>query len=273
MHEIPVRKMEFDFADGIDPLIAPGDPEQSFSMIGLSLLLPYLEPYLIRTMKVARKQISDPDLVADLDHFSAQESQHFQQHKRFNEAMQLQGFAGLAELEADLDADYRRFSKEKSLRWNLAYAEGFEALTTATARFSFESGMSEALTPAANELFTWHLLEELEHRTVAFEVYHRICGSYFYRLCVGAYAQWHMSRFIVRVTRLMLKQSPTAIAAAGGEAGLKARQRDHARRALRGLLPKLLATYLPWYTPEKIEFTPEMRALSAEYSGKAVAHL
>ena len=35
-----------------------------------------------------------------------------------------------------LDADYRRFTREKSLRWNLAYAEGFEALTTAVAHAS-----------------------------------------------------------------------------------------------------------------------------------------
>ena len=57
----------------IDPVVVAGDPEQSYMMIGLSLLLPYLEPYLIRTMKEAKKQISDPELIDDLERFSAQE--------------------------------------------------------------------------------------------------------------------------------------------------------------------------------------------------------
>jgi predicted metal-dependent hydrolase len=273
MHEIPVRKMEFEFPDEIDPLFAPGSPERSFAMIGLSLLLPYLEPYLIRTMKVARKQISDPELIADLDHFSAQESQHYQQHKRFNDALHVERYPGLAELEAELDADYRRFSKTKSLRFNLAYAEGFEALTTAVARFSFENGMGGELTPEANELFTWHLLEELEHRTVAFEVYDHVCGKYFYRLFVGLYAQWHMSRFVRRVAGLMIAASPEIMEACGGKAGSRERLRKTGRDARRSLLPKLLATYLPGYTPAKIEFTPEMQALAKGYSEKAVAHL
>ncbi len=51
MHEIPVRKMDFGFPEHIDPLSIPEKPEQSYAMVGLSLLLPYLEPYLIRTMK------------------------------------------------------------------------------------------------------------------------------------------------------------------------------------------------------------------------------
>lgn len=44
---IVVRQMDFDFPRDIDPVVVTGDPEQSYLMIGLSLLLPYLEPYLI----------------------------------------------------------------------------------------------------------------------------------------------------------------------------------------------------------------------------------
>ena len=55
MNAITVRKMDFEF-DQMDPVFIEGDPDRSFGMIGLSLLLPYLEPYLIRTMKVARSR-------------------------------------------------------------------------------------------------------------------------------------------------------------------------------------------------------------------------
>ena len=70
---ITVRRMRFTFPADLDPVICPGKPEESFVNVGLSLLLPYLEPYLIRSMREARKQLSDPALLADLDAFNAQE--------------------------------------------------------------------------------------------------------------------------------------------------------------------------------------------------------
>jgi predicted metal-dependent hydrolase len=266
---IVVRQMDFDFPADIDPVVVAGDPEQSYLMIGLSLLLPYLEPYLIRTMKEAKKQVSDPELIDDLERFSAQEGQHYRQHIRLNEAIRLQGFPGLAELEKTLDADYRRFSKTRSLRFNLAYAEGFEALTTASARFSFERGGDPNTHPSVAELFQWHLVEELEHRTVAFDVYEHVCGGYAYRLIAGLYAQWHMGSFIRRVTRYMLEADPEAVERCGGEAGLKAKRREAGPEIRKLFLPKLLKTYSPRYTPHDIPFDAELEEMAARFSSIA----
>ena len=266
---IVVRQMDFDFPADIDPVVVAGDPEQSYIMIGLSLLLPYLEPYLIRTMKEAKKQISDPDLIDDLERFSAQEGQHYRQHIRLNDAIRLQGFPKLAELEKVLGADYRRFSKTRSLRFNLAYAEGFEALTTAVARSSFERGPDPNMHPSVGALFQWHLVEELEHRTVAFDVYENVCGGYAYRLVAGLYAQWHMASFIRRVTRYMLEADPEAVERCGGEAGRRARRRKAGPELRRGLLPKLLKTYSPRYTPHDIPFDAELEEMAAQFSALA----
>ena len=57
--------------------------------------------------------------------------------------------------------------------------------------------------PAARDLFAWHLTEELEHRTVAFDVYEHVCGGYSYRLAVGLFAQWHLNRFVLRVAGVL----------------------------------------------------------------------
>jgi predicted metal-dependent hydrolase len=270
MSEITVRKMDFSFPEHLDPVVVEGSPEESFSLIGLSLLLPHLEPYLIRTMKVAKKQITDEKLIDDLDRFSAQEGHHFRQHIRFNQALDLERFPRLPELEVKLADDYRRFSAEKSLRFNLAYAEGFEALTTAFAHFSFKMGVNPAMHPDVSELMSWHLIEELEHRTVAFDVYKYISGSYAYRLVFGTYAQWHMGRFIARVTNYMLEVDTEAVERCGGVEGMKQRNRMRGAMARRNLLPNLLKTYLPWYTPHDIAFTGEMQMLAARYSEQAL---
>ncbi len=266
---IVIRQMDFDFPKDIDPVVVTGDPEQSYLVLGLSLLLPYLEPYLIRTMKEAKKHISDPGLLDDLERFSAQEGQHYRQHNLLNESIRLQGFPKLPELEKKLDADYREFSKSRSLRFNLAYAEGFEALTTASARFSFERGGDPNLHPSVSALFQWHLIEELEHRTVAFDVYDHIYGGYFYRLFAGLYAQWHMSSFIRLVIRHMLEADPAAIERCGGTAGLAAKRKEQRSDILKGFLPKLLKTYSPRYTPHDIPFEKELEDMASEFSRMA----
>lgn len=269
MHDITIRQMPFEYPDEIDPMVIPGRPEESYGVVALSLLLPYLEPYLIRTMKQARKHVTDPELRADLDAFNAQEGQHYRQHMKFNAAIRHFGFPGLEELEAELDADYRRFSETKSLRFNLAYAEGFEALTTATAHAQFERGMRPEMTQPIRDLFEWHLIEELEHRTVAFDVYAHVCGGWAYRTIFGLYAQWHMGRWIARAASLMLKHDPRVESECGGEAGRKTRAREDRQMFRESLWPKVRRLHLPWYTPHDIEMTPEMDALSAKYSALA----
>src|SRR5262249_45636133 len=153
---------------GLDPVVIEGCPEESYVLVGLSLLLPYLEPYLIRSMNVAKPHVTDPRLREELALFNGQEGQHYRQHMRFNEAIRREGFEGLAALEEERDGDYRRFTETRSLRWNLAYAEGFEAFTSAMARFAFEERTLDGVHPAVRDLYEWHLVEELEHRTVAF---------------------------------------------------------------------------------------------------------
>ena len=268
MDSITVRQMDLAFPDDIDPVVIEGRPEESCFSIAFSLLLPYLEPYLIRTMKEARPRIRDPRLQEDLARFNAQEGHHFRQHAKFNAVIRSRGFPELAAREAALDADYHRFSREKPLRWNLAYAEGFEAFTTAMARDSFEAGF-DGMHPALRDLFAWHLMEEFEHRTVAFDVYEHVVGDYPYRLRVGLYAQWHMLGFCMRTSRYLLESDPTLLERYGGAAGRRRRSWQQLRRLAR-LLPKVLPTYLPGYTPHAIEMPEGMQALQDRYDALAV---
>jgi predicted metal-dependent hydrolase len=265
--------MAFPFPERLDPVIIEGCPEESYFFVGLSLLLPYLEPYLIRTMREAKKRVTDPALVADIDLFNAQEGQHYRQHIRFNEAVRPAGLEVLKALEAELSADYHRFTETRSLRFNLAYAEGFEAFTTAVARFALETRQFDRIhAAAARDLFRWHLIEELEHRTVAFDVYDHVCGGYFYRLAVGLFAQWHLNRFALRVTSALQGEDLEEFQEKyGGTREARARVLPLLRLSVRLLLPKVVATYMPWYTPHTIALSEEASALAKLYSEMALA--
>lgn len=271
---ITVRRMPFRFPSKIDSLIVKDYPEESFLFIGLSLLLPHLEPYLIRSMIEAKKKIQDAALLLDVDAFIGQESQHYRQHALFNKALQLDPHKDLAALEAALADDYERYSKTRSLRFNLAYAEGFEALTAAMTVFTLKFKYLDKIDPEIKDLFRWHMVEELEHRTVAFDVYQHVCGSYVYRVLVGCFAQWHFLRFVFRVVGVMKNADPEAFRRVhGGRWKTFARLSPLIGQSLLYLLPKVVATYAPWYNPRKIRLPAMVQEAWDEYTVRARSKL
>lgn len=258
MADITVRNLRFDFESPIDLDVSDEAIGVILPVLGLSMTMPYLEPYLIRTMKVAIKQISDPILAEDARRFSQQEGHHFRNHAVFNAHIRDHFGDATAErlrgIEADLEADYQRFTKQKSLRWNLAYAEGFEAMTCAAAMAMAEHRTFEEGLLPGGEIWPWHMAEEIEHRTVAFGVFEHLVGSYFYRIAFGTWAQWHYLRYIGRFAACMAKslgRTPKRASAPMQRAALR----------------RYLKTWSPWYDPAKIEIPAGVEELLDRYSG------
>jgi predicted metal-dependent hydrolase len=276
LDKITVRKMAFEFPDDIDPVFMDGDHKQSFAFIAGSLLLPHLEPYLIRSMKAAEQHVTDPAVLDDLKKFASQEGQHYQMHKKFNETIRRAGFPGLEALEQELSDDYKRFTSTKSLRFNLAYAEGFEALTMNAVKHMMEpNGFGDNL-PVFMQMVEWHFVEELEHRTVAFDVYDHVCGGYFYRLVVGIWAQWHFTSWIRRATKYMLAANPQTKQGTETQAILTESEKSIENvptiktATVGNLMPGLLRIYLPNYNPHDIEISPGIQVLADKYTEMAI---
>ena len=116
---IEVRRPGFEWPDDVSMLPLPDDPATSCELMAISFTLPYLEPYLIRTMRTAAKHVADREIRADMKAFASQEAQHFQQHRDLNDQVRAQlpraAASAMLELEQQLDADYRRFSDTRSL--------------------------------------------------------------------------------------------------------------------------------------------------------------
>ena len=261
MADITVRKIRFKFDEPIDF----GVPDTQLSMLlpslGLSMTMPYLEPYLIRTMKLAIRKVTDPTLAEDVRRFCQQEGHHFRNHAVFNDQIRKQFDAATADrlrgIEDDLESDYQRFSRGKSLRWNVAYAEGFEAMTCAGALSAAEHGaFNDASTFPGGEIWAWHMAEEIEHRTVAFGVFDHLVGSYFYRIVFGTRAQWHYVSYIRRFASCMAKALGRKLVAPGDEM-----QRTARRNYLR--------TWSPWYDPARIAVPDSVDTLLTRFSAMA----
>lgn len=192
-----VRRMSFRFSQSLCGLWNRSRPQFSHVVNAGSLGMPYLEPYLIDTMRQARAKLTDPKLITEIDLYIGQEATHFRQHQQFNKRLADLGYTSVPKLEAVLKADYQRFGKERSFTFNLAYAEGFEAMALAIGHMLIEDreylfGDGE---PAVSSLILWHFVEEIEHKCATYDIFKALDGRYAWRIYGLLYATVHiMSR-------------------------------------------------------------------------------
>ncbi|HIF64627.1 MAG TPA: metal-dependent hydrolase [Deltaproteobacteria bacterium] len=177
--EIVVRPFAFEFPEDLDPLWVPANPVRSHFFNGVSLTMPYLEPYLVQTSREAAELIDEPLLLEDMKAFDGQESRHYECHRRLNKLLRDNGYSEFAQVEQRLKASYARLSK-RSLRTRLAYSAGFETMTNGFTTWII--GKRRSLWRGAERHVTsfWlmHMLEEAEHKTVAFDAYMAYSGKY-----------------------------------------------------------------------------------------------
>lgn len=270
MDSITVRQMDFEFNEDMELVFVDQDPAMSYMFLGSWMLLPYLEPYLIRSVRMAMKQVADPVLKDEMQRFCAQEGNHYKEHAKANEVVRNRsGVASeLQALEDLINEEYKLLSKNKSLRFNLAYAEGFESMTSATCRAQFEVGFFEAMHSPIRELIEWHVLEELEHRNVAFEAYEAVGGGYFYRLFVGLWAQWHFISLSYKLAKVLSKASPETFRKYSSWSQRWMRFKRTGRYLI-SALPKVLNIYMPWYSPRKFELPDVVEEVQERYNKMA----
>lgn len=223
----------------------------------------YVEPYLIQVMQRAKAALpaSEQRLHKEIDWFIAQESQHFRQHNAFNKRIRDSGYPGLAPFEAKLREDYVEFLASRSLKFNLAYSEGFESMGPPAARMWFEhsDAFLAGADPEAIALWKWHMAEEFEHRDVCFRLFRalyarglwgRFWNGWLYR-CYGLFsAVRHLGTYSMAVRDYLIATDRATMDAdalarsQANEAAVKAHTRTH-------MLPQLLKALSPFYNPAR----------------------
>ena len=171
------RRVRLAHPDDVDPAWNRSRPELAFAVDAVSLLMPYAEPYFVRTVRRAIAEL-DPDLGATAAAFCAQEARHHAEHRRFNDRM-ARGCPGVARLERWMARTYGWLDRTRSLRFNLAFAAGSETIAYSIARWADGNrrDLFDDAAPGVAALFVWHLAEEVEHKSVAFDVYQAVDGG------------------------------------------------------------------------------------------------
>jgi predicted metal-dependent hydrolase len=247
-----VRKVQFAYPDDLAPHWNPRRPEWSQVVNASSLLMPYLEPFLIDAIREAIPRIDDPALRDEAKAYLGQEAHHYKQHRRFNDLLLARGYDRLRDYERTLADDYAAL-RARPLPFRLAYAAGFETMALAIGhmlvrhrRFFFADA-----DPSVSSLVLWHFVEEVEHKRAAHDVYQAVVGGWWQRLCGLGYAMWHTLSRTRHAYVLLLEHD-----------GLWNRWRT--RLAMKLLMariawacaPRLLESLLPSHDPARIPDPP-----------------
>jgi predicted metal-dependent hydrolase len=167
---ITVRAPRFDHADAPEAWL-DGDPGASRVVDALSLIFPEGERFFIRSVKhYASVFEKDPELAARVRGFIGQEGRHGHEHDRWNKLLASRGYPVEAFLKRYRRLAYERIEGATPANLRLATTVALEHMTSTLAVVALTTPVLDGAHPSARTLLSWHAVEEIEHRAVAFDL-------------------------------------------------------------------------------------------------------
>lgn len=175
--QVRQRTVRFEYPDDLRAGWHRTMPEFACAANAVSLMMPYVEPYVVRAMRQALPRL-DGELADEARGYIAQEAQHHAQHRRFNDIVAAQ-VPGTGVVEAVLRRTFSWLWRTRSERFHLAYAAASEAVAYGAARWveRHHGELFRDADPTVASLYLWHLAEEVEHKNVAYDVYDELYSS------------------------------------------------------------------------------------------------
>lgn len=207
---LEVRPLRFEWPAELPRYWYGGRVFRTHFLSALSLLFPLGEQFFIDAVRWAREEAGplSADEELKVRAFIGQEGWHRQAHHSMNQFLARAGVPTAA-LEAPV-AQRIRFIKERvpPLRW-LAATVCLEHFTAIMAHdLLARKADLEMLHPHFRRLWTWHALEELEHKSVAFDLYRRVGGGYRMRVVTMGLVTFNFTRDVVRNLRGLMRCEP-----------------------------------------------------------------
>lgn len=160
-----------------------GSPVASMIANAVNLLFPAGERFFVRSVKHYLSEIDDPTLRAQIKGFFGQEGRHAQAHDEYNQILERQGLKVRGFLKIFEVVAFRLIERISPPALRLSATAAAEHFTAIMAENAFRNGMLEEFAhPAMAELLLWHAAEEIEHKSVAFDVLQRVNPSYALRV-------------------------------------------------------------------------------------------
>jgi predicted metal-dependent hydrolase len=234
------REVAFDWT-GLPLRWIPDEAFASHMLNVLHILLPEGERWFVKVFGEALPLIKDDQLREDVIGFIGQEGMHAAAHQSVQDYFTAQGL-DTSEYVDDLQHLFRRLlgtrrltgkAREEWLIERLAVIAAIEHVTAFLGNWVLNSpGLDLAgADPRMLDLLRWHGAEEVEHRSVAFDVYTHVDGRYLRRARTYVVGATALGYLWIRGVRYLMAQDPTL------DSSVKARWRDLVLTARKGITP------------------------------------
>lgn len=172
---ITVRRLHFN-PKAIRRHYFANSPVMSHLLTALSSTFPIGEQFFVHSVRNVRDQVQDPTLQAQIAAFIGQEAMHSKTHAEFNDAWRRDDY-NLDRFQAWL-ARKDSYIKNLHPKIQLAITCAFEHFTALLGGYILQHPeVLSTLDDDAMKLWVWHAIEEIEHRSVAFDVYQAVYGD------------------------------------------------------------------------------------------------
>lgn len=175
--EIKPRPVNLEFPATVSRFWYDNSPIKSHLFDALSTTLPVGEDLFIFTVRQIRGQITDPLLQKQISAFIGQEAFHSREHAKYNNLMRQWGY-DIDKMDRSMNRVTRILRTRLSPVQALAVTVSCEHLTAILAAAALRGDVLENADPHVKSLWLWHAAEEIEHKSVAWNAYHQIGGSY-----------------------------------------------------------------------------------------------
>lgn len=151
-------------------------PFLTHSMNALSSLFPQGERFFVDSVRYFRDR-ADQDLLEDIRGFIGQEAMHSREHEKMNEwSLDSESLGERLNLQLKSILDV---AKKLPEHHQLAITCALEHITAMMADMLIErDDVREMMSEEMQELWTWHAVEEAEHKAVTYDLYSTIGGNY-----------------------------------------------------------------------------------------------
>lgn len=147
----------------------------------LSVFFPVGESFFVRSVKHFAPRVHEGPLRDEVAAFCAQEGHHGREHLAYNQRLEAEGLP-IDGLERIVRFLLGIAQKRLSAHRQLAITCALEHFTSLMGEFVLgEPSCLEGCDPTMSALWRWHSAEENEHRSVAFDLYQAVGGTWFTR--------------------------------------------------------------------------------------------
>ncbi len=174
---IPRKGPDFGLNGDIPKYWLDNDPFKTRFFDAMSILFPEGEKFFIECVRDYRDQVTDPELKQQVKDFMYQEGQHGMVHTKFNNRLKEQGIAVDDILDYQKRIMFGYFRKRFPRSFTLGQTAAAEHMTALMAHGFFSSRIMDKADPRIRAMYAWHAVEEIEHKSVAYDVMQKIAKA------------------------------------------------------------------------------------------------